>query len=279
MARNPDHPQAAHLYIHLMENGPDPKRAEAAADRLATPLAPAAGHLVHMPAHIYYRLGRWKDSMRVNVDAARADEAYIRASSDRGLVRYGYYPHNVHFIVTSAQMAGDLAPPSARRGGSARSLDPSRELEDRLDPGDPRGALFRRRAIRRARRHPGDARARRAAALCRGRCAIMPAPSPAPTSATATASTHEIGQLRRVRETGDFKPMVDQGVPAPDLLLLAETVARGRLAFMPGPLCRGRRALQAGDRDRGQAALHGAALLVLSGAPVARRGAVSRRPL
>ena len=88
-ARNPEHPQAAHLYIHLLENGPDPKRAEAAADRLATPLAPTAGHLVHMPAHIYYRLGRWKDSMRVNVDAARADEAWIKRTGDKGLVRYG----------------------------------------------------------------------------------------------------------------------------------------------------------------------------------------------
>jgi len=107
-ARNPEHPQAAHLYIHLMENGPNPKKAEAAADRLATPLAPGAGHLVHMPAHIYYRLGRWKDSIRVNIAGARADEAYIKASGDRGLVRYGYYPHNVHFIVTSAQMAGDM---------------------------------------------------------------------------------------------------------------------------------------------------------------------------
>jgi tetratricopeptide (TPR) repeat protein len=74
MARSPDHPQGNHLYIHLMENGPDPKRAEAAADRLAAPLARDAGHMVHMPAHIYYRLGRWKDSMRVNVDAARRDE-------------------------------------------------------------------------------------------------------------------------------------------------------------------------------------------------------------
>ena len=72
-ARNPDHPQAAHLYIHLMENGPDPKRAEAAADKLASPLAAGSGHLVHMPAHIYYRLGRWKDSIRVNIAAARAD--------------------------------------------------------------------------------------------------------------------------------------------------------------------------------------------------------------
>ena len=91
-----------------MENGPDPKRAEAAADRLSAPLAGDAGHLVHMPAHIYYRLGRWKDSIRVNIDAAHQDEAYIRESDDKGFVRYGYYPHNVHFIVTSAQMGGDL---------------------------------------------------------------------------------------------------------------------------------------------------------------------------
>ena len=88
-ARNPEHPQAAHLWIHLQENGPDPKVAETAADKLASPLAPTAGHLVHMPAHIYYRLGRWKDSIRVNVDAAKADEAYIKSSNDKGFVRYG----------------------------------------------------------------------------------------------------------------------------------------------------------------------------------------------
>ncbi|HJU77694.1 MAG TPA: hypothetical protein VJ597_07190, partial [Sphingomicrobium sp.] len=124
-SRNPEHPQAAHLYIHLMENGPDPKRAEIAADKLATPLAPTAGHLVHMPAHIYYRLGRWKDSIRVNVDGARADEAWIKATGDKGLVRYGYYPHNVHFIVSSAQMAGDI--PTAMREGKklSRLLDPT----------------------------------------------------------------------------------------------------------------------------------------------------------
>ncbi|HET9399087.1 MAG TPA: hypothetical protein VFO45_09750, partial [Sphingomicrobium sp.] len=107
MARNAQHPQAPHLYIHLMENGPDPKRAEVAADRLSAPLAGDAGHMVHMPAHIYYRLGRWKDSIRVNLEAARKDEAYIQESNDKGFVRYGYYPHNVHFIVTSAQMGGD----------------------------------------------------------------------------------------------------------------------------------------------------------------------------
>jgi hypothetical protein len=74
LARNPDHPQASHLYIHLMESTRDPARAEAAADRLARPLAPNAGHLVHMPGHLYYRVGRFADSLRVNMEAARVDE-------------------------------------------------------------------------------------------------------------------------------------------------------------------------------------------------------------
>ncbi|HZG31759.1 MAG TPA: hypothetical protein VEZ59_00720, partial [Sphingopyxis sp.] len=105
LGRNPGHVQANHLYIHLMESN-DPQRAEAAADRLANPRAPSAAHLVHMPGHIFQRRGRHADSIRVNVAAARADEAYIQSTGDRGLVRYGYYPHNIHFIVTSAQMAG-----------------------------------------------------------------------------------------------------------------------------------------------------------------------------
>lgn len=107
LARNPGHVQAGHLSIHLLEAS-DPQRAEAAADRMAKPVAPSAAHLVHMPGHIFYARGRYADSIRVNVAAARADEAYIRSAGDRGLVRYGYYPHNIHFIVTSAQMAGDM---------------------------------------------------------------------------------------------------------------------------------------------------------------------------
>jgi tetratricopeptide (TPR) repeat protein len=107
MLRSPDDPQAAHLYIHLLE-AKDPKRAEAAADQLRQSRPPALGHLVHMPAHIYFRLGRWQDSIAVNVDAAKADETFLAAVGDDGIVRYGYYPHNVHFIVTSAQMMGDV---------------------------------------------------------------------------------------------------------------------------------------------------------------------------
>ncbi len=107
MARNPAHPQASHLYIHLLEL-PQPKRAEAAADRLRENAPKALGHLVHMPAHIYYRIGRYRDSMEVNIDAVTADEAYLSEVGDDGLVRFGYYPHNVHFLLTSAQMMGDV---------------------------------------------------------------------------------------------------------------------------------------------------------------------------
>ena len=233
LGRNPDHPQAAHIYIHLMENGPDPKLAEAAADRLATPLAPAAGHLVHMPAHIYFRLGRWKDSIRANVAAARADEAYIRSSGDRGLVRYGYYPHNVHFIVTSAQMAGDMgtAIGEARRLGEILDASTGAKLAwVQVIHAAPyfAAAQFAAPAQILAMEQP-DAR--------------LPYVRAMRFYARAVARAHqrdgigfqrELQQLRQIRQSGDLKPMVDQGVPAPELLLLAETVARGRIAFARG---------------------------------------------
>ncbi|WP_370178164.1 hypothetical protein [Alteriqipengyuania sp.] len=107
MARNPAHPQAPHLYIHLLEL-PDPTRAEAAADMLREHAPKGLAHLVHMPAHIYYRLGRYGDSIDANAEAVVAEEAYLREVGDDGLVRYGYYPHNVHFLLASAQMMGDV---------------------------------------------------------------------------------------------------------------------------------------------------------------------------
>ena len=234
-ARNPDHPQAAHLYIHLMENGPNPKKAEAAADRLATPLAPGAGHLVHMPAHIYYRLGRWQDSIRVNIAGARADEAYIKASGDKGLVRYGYYPHNVHFIVTSAQMAGDMA----------TAMREAKKLSAILDPATSAQIAW----IQAVNAAPYFAASQFAAP---GQVLAMKAPDERLpyvaamrhyARATAYANLHnrtgfdrQIGALGKLRQSGAFQPMIDQGVPAPDLLLLAETVARARFASSTGRL-------------------------------------------
>ncbi len=107
LQRNPDHPGAIHLYIHLVELG-RPERAEAAAERLG-PLAPGAGHLVHMPSHIFRRIGRYADASRSNEDAIAADEDYIVQCRAQGVYPLAYYPHNIHFLWDSATMEGRSA--------------------------------------------------------------------------------------------------------------------------------------------------------------------------
>ncbi len=106
LADDPDHPGAIHMYIHLTEASATPEKAEPYADRLAA-LMPAAGHVVHMPSHTYYRTGRYLDSLKTNIKAVEADEAYLAQVEATGAYPYGYYPHNIHFVLVSAQMAGD----------------------------------------------------------------------------------------------------------------------------------------------------------------------------
>ena len=117
--RHKTHPGALHLWIHLWESV-DPKRAEAEADRLV-PLMPGAGHMVHMPAHIYQRVGRHDDVIRVNQLAAKADEEYIAACRAQGIYPLAYYPHNLHFIWMGASANGQkqLAIDSARKLAAA----------------------------------------------------------------------------------------------------------------------------------------------------------------
>lgn len=104
---HPEHAGARHYYIHIVEKE-RPLLAEHAADELAT-LAPGAGHLVHMPAHIYMRVGRYEDSYEANVLASLADEGYIAQCQAQGIYPLGYYPHNVHFLVWSAMYQGRQA--------------------------------------------------------------------------------------------------------------------------------------------------------------------------
>ena len=115
LATDPNHPGAAHLYIHAMEQF-TPKKAEAAADRLGG-LVPVAGHLVHMPSHIYLRLGRYADAVTANERAAAADEDYIAQCNAQGLYPAAYYPHNLHFLWYAAMMEGrrELAVATAER--------------------------------------------------------------------------------------------------------------------------------------------------------------------
>jgi pimeloyl-ACP methyl ester carboxylesterase/tetratricopeptide (TPR) repeat protein len=116
LAKNQNHPGALHLWIHLWESTDTPERAEAEADRLL-PLMPGAGHIVHMPAHIYQRVGRHADVIRANQLAAKADEDYIAQCRAQGLYPLSYYPHNLHFIWMGATAAGQrqLALESARK--------------------------------------------------------------------------------------------------------------------------------------------------------------------
>lgn len=108
LARNPEHPGALHLYIHAVEASPEPRRAEAAADRLRTAM-PGAGHMVHMPSHIYWRVGRYADAAIVNEQAVAADRAFFRRSQPSPIYRMLYYPHNLDFIWHAASMEGRSA--------------------------------------------------------------------------------------------------------------------------------------------------------------------------
>ena len=105
LQKEPLHPGALHLYIHAVEASNTPERAEAAADKLE-PLMPAAGHVVHMPAHIYFRVGRYEDAVKVNILAAQKDEDYIAACKAQGYYPLAYYAHNIHFLWTSSEMLG-----------------------------------------------------------------------------------------------------------------------------------------------------------------------------
>ena len=106
--RNPRHIGANHYYIHATEASRSPERALPSAHRLGG-LAPASGHLVHMPAHVYIRTGDYDDAAKVNVDAAEADRAYIERTGARTGYTMMLYPHNMHFEAVSHTMTGDLA--------------------------------------------------------------------------------------------------------------------------------------------------------------------------
>jgi len=106
--RDPTHLGAIHYYIHSVEASRSPERALAGANKLAS-LAPAAGHIVHMPAHIYIRTGDYASAVKTNQEAATADEAYIRSSGAQGLYPMMYYSHNLHFIAVCSAMNGNYA--------------------------------------------------------------------------------------------------------------------------------------------------------------------------
>jgi tetratricopeptide (TPR) repeat protein len=107
ISRNPNHPGACHYYIHAVE-AVNPQAAVPCAERLAQ-LMPGEGHMVHMPAHIYIRVGRWNDAVQANQHAIHSDEEFIEGQHPTGVYPLAYYPHNIHFLAFASTMAGRSA--------------------------------------------------------------------------------------------------------------------------------------------------------------------------
>jgi predicted Zn-dependent protease len=251
LARSPDHPGAIHLYIHTVEATTSPERAEAHADRLGA-LMPGAGHLVHMPAHIYYRVGRYLDSLKVNLAAAKADEAYLAGAQADGIYPYGYYPHNVHFVLASAQMAGDgaSAVAAAEKLGRVMSDEVARQVgwvEAIKQAPYFAQAQFGDPAVVLALPDPGgdfpfvQASWRYARAMAQIRAGDL------------TAAAEEAKALEAL-EAADLTRLAAWGVPGGDVLKIARLVLEGQMARA------------AGDRAEAEAALR-AAVAIQDGLP------------
>jgi len=222
LARDPNHPGAIHYYIHAVEASDRPERAEPYADRLRGAI-PGAGHLVHMPSHIYYRVGRYLDALAENKTAIGVDEKYLAATNaPMGVYRLGYYPHNVHFVLASAQMAGD-GPSVIAAAEKLGGLIPD-EVARGIALVQPvkaapyfAHALFSPTATVLALPDPGDA-IPYVKAMWHYARGIANAAQGDFTAAKAEANA--IAALER----GDFTLLKSSGVPAHDVLALARTV-------------------------------------------------------
>jgi tetratricopeptide (TPR) repeat protein len=243
LAENPDHPAAIHLYIHLVEASADPERAEPYADRLAGQM-PGAGHIVHMPSHLYYRVGRYADSLEANVEAVAVDRAYLADNPIGGIYQYGYYPHNIHFVVASAGMAGDARTAYAHAEMLAEAIpaEMARQtpwVQVILAAPYFNHALFGERERTLAVPAP-EADLPYVRAMWHYMRAVTYA-----REGDVQATVAEARAIDRINREHDFGDMIAGGVPAPDLLRLALHVIEGRLATARGERAR---AIDAFDR-------------------------------
>jgi tetratricopeptide (TPR) repeat protein len=133
LARDPDHAGANHFYIHAVEASPNPERALPSARRLDT-MVPQAGHLVHMPAHIYIRTGDYAAAVKNNEEAAKVDTVYAREAEQQGsMYDLMYHSHNEHFLASAACMEGNYAVAKAAADAMATRLMPHAKTMPMLD--------------------------------------------------------------------------------------------------------------------------------------------------
>jgi tetratricopeptide (TPR) repeat protein len=234
LKRNPSHPGAIHYYIHAVEASANPERALPHARRLAA-LMPGAGHIVHMPAHIYYRVGMYRESLEANRKAMAVDERYFQRSPSDPMYKSAYYPHNIHFVLVSAQMGGD----------AKTAIDAAAKLDAAIDPEAVK--LF-------AVLEPIKGAPYFAHAQFSEPAAILALPAPAEDFVLMKAMHHysraiaytrakdfsaaqrEITTIGAIAKFGTFKKYTDWGVPAQEIVDTARLVATGRLADAQGNL-------------------------------------------
>jgi tetratricopeptide (TPR) repeat protein len=234
LKRNPNHPGAIHLYIHAVEASTHPEKALSYANRLGS-LVPGAGHIVHMPAHIYYRIGMYRESLAANKRAISVDERYFQTSPSDPLYRSAYYPHNIHFVMVSAQMGGDgkTAVDAAQRLDAALPVDAVRQF-----------AILQ----------PIKAAHYTTHAQFSDPDTILNLPAPQADLVLVATMYHyaraiafagrkdrtsaqvEIDALARLEHDADFKPFAEWGIPAKEIVQTARLVATGRLADANGDL-------------------------------------------
>jgi tetratricopeptide (TPR) repeat protein len=233
LARNPNHPGAIHFYIHAVEASDRPERAEPYANRLRGAI-PGAGHLVHMPSHIYYRVGRYLDALEDNKIAVKVDEKYLAdTNAPMGVYRLGYYPHNVHFVMVSAQMAGDgqtvIAAAEKLRGLIPDEVARGIALVQPIKAATYFAhAQFSAPAAILALPDPGDAIPYVQAMWLYARGVALAARRD---FAGAAAAADTIETLER---TADFKVLNDSNIPAQDVLRIARTLILARVAQAKG---------------------------------------------
>lgn len=243
LARNPEHPGAIHLYIHAVEASASPERGLPHARRLAA-LMPGAGHIVHMPAHIYYRVGLSKESLEANKRAMAVDEAYFATSPSDPLYKAAYYPHNIHFVLVSAQMGGD--------GATAI------QAADRLDAALGDDVVGQFPVLEPIKAAPYLAHAIFSPP---GRVLALDAPPEKQVLVSALAhyaralahaarndfdgAQREIAAIERIEHSADFQPYADWYVPGREIVQTAQLVASARLADARGDLAAAARAYEA----------------------------------
>jgi tetratricopeptide (TPR) repeat protein len=228
LARSPEHPGATHYYIHMMEASAAPERALPYARRLAAAV-PGAGHLVHMPFHIYYRVGDYKAAVAANKAAVTIDEAYIAREKPVGIYPMAYYPHNVHSLMASAQMAGDGVSAVVAAEKLARIV--SEDAARAVPMAQPIAvahyfahAQFSAPAVALALPAPGDDLPFVKAMWHYARGVAYAADK------NVAAARDEAAAIERLA-TRDLSAVTAAGIPAPDLLELARLVVLGRIAL------------------------------------------------